>query len=239
MAKISHLPSCVKLLQCWISHASPEVLRHIYEAGFAKFSLVQPKPVSENLTGEFMEPVAEKKRRGRPKGTGKQLTPSQRAINSRKEREAAGYKRVEIWLTPFEALRLSNAKANGLPWFNRHPDELKHIIDECTKVNNERRKQLSAIAKQIEGIKQQLETYRENGQAPDGPPLTEIVAQLEELRADVEILQGDEQDAYDALPDGLQMSSRGEDMQEAADDLDGAVSSLDEAIKKILSAIGQ
>lgn len=61
-----------------------------------------------------MEPVSEKRKRGRPKGTGKQLTPSQRAINSRKARESEGYKRVEIWLSPLEVAQLEWMKQHGL-----------------------------------------------------------------------------------------------------------------------------
>src|SRR5687768_555157 len=61
-----------------------------------------------------MQPATENRKRGRPKGSGKQLTASERAIKSRKVRLDAGYKRIEIWLSPLDAERLEWLQENKL-----------------------------------------------------------------------------------------------------------------------------
>lgn len=194
------------------------------------------KPASKNLSNlNYMKPVSQVAKRGRPKGSGAQLTPSQRATNSRTSRLALGYKRVEVWLTPYEARRLEWAKSNGFAWFARTDEEWKIIISEYNNLNKQRRKELIAITTQIGAIKAELEACRD-GKAI-AASLHEILIQVEALRDDVESIHGDEESAYDNLPESMQDSERGYSMQEAGNQLREAVCSLEDAIEKISAAI--
>lgn len=185
-----------------------------------------------------MKPDSKNRKRGRPKGSGMALTPSQRAIKSRQARLDQGYKRVEIWLSPLDAMRMEWAKSNGFSWFNRSPEEFQAIIAEGRKLNKERRKQLAGIVEQIKKIKGQIEAFRDQEGSGDKVHLSGIVGQIEGLKTDVEALRDDEEYAYESLPEGIQMSERGDAMQEAVYTLDDAIASLETAVERINSAIG-
>ena len=58
--------------------------------------------------------------------------------------------------------------------------------------------------------------------------ITAILEQMSELRGKVEDLQNQEQEAFDNMPEGLQQSDRGQACETAASRLDDAMTAFDE-----------
>lgn len=102
-------------------------------------------------------------------------------------------------------------------------------------MNRERRKQLVAIAKQIDLIAGRLGSIEggESGKAA----LQEIALQLDSLKNSIGRHEDDERDAIESLPENMQFSERAEEMEDAACDLSTAVAKLREAIAAIHQAI--
>ena len=60
--------------------------------------------------------------------------------------------------------------------------------------------------------------------------LQAIADELNNLWGQIESLRDEEQEAYDAMPEGIQSSERGEKSQSAIDQIDNAYSVVEEAI---------
>lgn len=66
--------------------------------------------------------------------------------------------------------------------------------------------------------------------------ISALLAQLNEIRDSVEQLQGEEQEGFDNLPEGLQQSEKGHSMEQAAEQLGSALESVDEALQALEEA---
>lgn len=71
-------------------------------------------------------------------------------------------------------------------------------------MNNERRKRLAAVAKQIDEL-------------PD----------LDEIKSELESIRDDEQEAYDAMPESLQQGERGQLSEAAIQAIENAIRAID------------
>jgi len=83
-------------------------------------------------------------------------------------------------------------------------------------MNNQRRKTITDLVKQIEAMKDKIE---------------------DEFKEASEQIAGEEQDAFDNLPEGLQESEKGQRMEEAVDAINEADQGFDEAISGLDEAI--
>ena len=66
--------------------------------------------------------------------------------------------------------------------------------------------------------------------------LSTIGSQIEDLKAQVETLKEQEQNAFDSLPEGLQCTERGQVIEEAVAHLDTSLETLQDAIDAINDA---
>lgn len=60
--------------------------------------------------------------------------------------------------------------------------------------------------------------------------IEKILSQIEDLKTELESLKDEEREYYDNMPESLQGGERGQDAQRYVDELDNALNSLDEAI---------
>lgn len=67
--------------------------------------------------------------------------------------------------------------------------------------------------------------------------LTEITEQLELLKGQLESLRDEEQDAFDAMPESLQGGERGQAMESAVSSMEEVADALDEVVSNIQLAI--
>lgn len=90
-------------------------------------------------------------------------------------------------------------------------------------MNNQRRKSLKQLIKQLEGLTENFE---------------ELKSQVEDVVTEIEYLRDEEEEAYNNLPEGIQDGERGERMQETIDSLDSATGQLEDVdVDDILSYI--
>ena len=66
--------------------------------------------------------------------------------------------------------------------------------------------------------------------------LSEITEQLQGLRDLIEQLQEEEQEGFDNLPEGLQQGDRGQAMEQATEQMGTALDSIDEAVQALEEA---
>lgn len=83
-------------------------------------------------------------------------------------------------------------------------------------MNNDRRKSLNALWKQIEAFKD-----------TDLPKLAEIMSRAEELKSAIETIRDEEQEYYDNMPAGPQSGEKGEAASNVISELDEALTGFE------------
>lgn len=63
--------------------------------------------------------------------------------------------------------------------------------------------------------------------------ISEIISEIEDIKAKLEDVKMDEEIAFDCMPENLQGSTRGEEMEEAMESMSDALEHLDEAIESL------
>ena len=88
-------------------------------------------------------------------------------------------------------------------------------------MNNNRRKTLKSLIKQLEEVYEKFENLKSD---------------CEEISQAISDIRNEEEEAYDNLPEGIQESERGERMQEVIEHLESAIDEIDNVdIDDILS----
>ena len=67
--------------------------------------------------------------------------------------------------------------------------------------------------------------------------ISKLIEQIEGIQSDIEMYKDEEEECYYNLPDSIQESERGEAMQDAISQLDDAYNSLDDVISYLEDAI--
>ena len=67
--------------------------------------------------------------------------------------------------------------------------------------------------------------------------ISKLIEQIEGIQADIEMYKDEEEECYYNLPEGIQESERGEAMRDAISQLDDAYNSLDDVISYLEEAI--
>lgn len=67
--------------------------------------------------------------------------------------------------------------------------------------------------------------------------ISKLIEQIEGIQSDIEMYKDEEEECYYNLPDSIQESERGEAMQDAISQLDDAYNSLDDVISYLEEAI--
>ena len=67
--------------------------------------------------------------------------------------------------------------------------------------------------------------------------ISKLIEQIEGIQQDIEMYKDEEEECYYNLPDSIQESERGEAMQDAISQLDDAYNSLDDVISYLEDAI--
>lgn len=81
-------------------------------------------------------------------------------------------------------------------------------------MNKDRRKALSALADELNGLH----------------------GKIDDIRSQAETLRDEEQDYFDAMPENLQQGDRGQTAEEAIGYIESAVNALDEALSQLNDA---
>lgn len=67
--------------------------------------------------------------------------------------------------------------------------------------------------------------------------ISKLIEQIEGIQSDIEMYKDEEEECYYNLPDGIQESERGEAMQDAISQLDDAYNALDDVLSYLEDAI--